>query len=419
MKKRLRIILILFLSLVCENIAHLSVLAQPKTPSKFQGFVGTYHPYKGTAYGGSGGWAEGELIQNAFAFGENAVISQAAYNGYTFAENIENNCREWNVNKVYGILRPPTEKGVINQPDDSDLLKPFSNEPGMIQGARRFSELSKRCPQITGVIIDDFYNDYPKLLSAEDLRDIKAALLGKRLNEKGRVEHSSRAMTPNLKLYIVVYEHQLDKSVDQTVLGEVDGISFWVWKQNESYARFEDYITMIRKNYPEKEVLAGIYVFNGKVMTSASVHYLIERAVEQYGKGEVNGLLIFSAIWMSREKITRGRWDELALPQTLNRFYYPFLGEGRGRVVDAKTREPIKNALATVRRLTAGGKSLLVARKLTDDKGEYRFGGWAEGAKGKSITYEIRVENREFKPCEMRVQLRAGESLRFVDVRLR
>lgn len=358
-------------------------------------------------------------MQNAFAFGENAVISQAAYNGYTFAENIENNCREWNVNKVYGILRPPTEKGVINQPDDSDLLKPFSNEPGMIQGARRFSELSKHCPQITGVIIDDFYNDYPKLLSAEDLRDIKAALLGKRLNEKGRVEHSSPAMTPNLKLYIVIYEHQLDKSVDQTVLGAVDGISFWVWKQNESYARFADYITMIRKNYPEKEILAGVYVFNGKVMTPASVHYLIERAVEQYGKGEVNGLLIFSAIWMSREKITRGRWDELALPQTLNRFYYPFLGEGSGRVVDAKTREPIKNALATVRRLTAGGKSLLVARKLTDDKGEYRFGGWAERAKGKSVTYEIRVENGEFKPREMRVQLRAGESLRFVDVRLR
>ena len=38
--------------------------------------------------------------------------------------------------------------------------------------------------------------------------------------------------------------------------------------------------------------------------------------------------------------------------------YYPFLGEGSGRVVDAKTREPIKNALVTVRRLTAGGKSL-------------------------------------------------------------
>ena len=32
----------------------------------------------------------------------------------------------------------------------------------MIQGAHRFSELSKRCPQIAGVIIDDFFNDFPK-----------------------------------------------------------------------------------------------------------------------------------------------------------------------------------------------------------------------------------------------------------------
>jgi len=412
---RFSIILILLLCLFTQagNIA-----AQSAVSKKFQGFLGTYHPFKGTTYGGSG-WTEGEPLQNAFAFGENAVISQSAYNGYTFAENIENNCREWNVNKVYGILRPPTEKGVINQPNDSVLLKPFSSEPGMIQGARRFSELSKRCPQISGVIIDDFYNDYPKLLSDEDLRNIKDALVGKRLDGKGRIDRSSPATTPNLKLYIVVYEHQLNKSIDQTVLDAVDGISFWVWKQNESYARFDDYIATIRKNYAGKEILAGVYVYSGKVMMPASVHHLIERAVEHYEKGNVNGLLIFSAIWMSREKITRERWDELALPQVLNRAYYPFLGEGRGRVVDTKTREPIKGALVTIRRRAAGGKSLLVARKFTDDKGEYGFGGWAGRAKGKRAAYEIRVENGSSEPREMRVQLRAGKSLQLADVNLR
>src|SRR5688572_14621683 len=167
MKKRFRIILMLFLFLGGENI-----LVPAQLPSKFQGFLGSYHPYKGTAYGDDG-WQEGELLQKAFNFGENAVISQSAYNGYTFAENIENNCKNWDVNKLYGILRPPTEKGLVNQPEDIDLYKPFQTEPGMIQGARRFSEISKRCPQLSGVVIDDFYNDYPKLLTAENLRDIK------------------------------------------------------------------------------------------------------------------------------------------------------------------------------------------------------------------------------------------------------
>ena len=414
MQKVLTVILVLMLCLFSQS----TLIAQTTSLTKFKGFLGSYHPYKGTAYGSSG-WTEGAIMQNAFAFGENAVISQSAYNGYTFAENIENNCQEWNVNKVYGILRPPTEKGVINQPNDSDLLKPFSNEPGMIQGARRFSELSKSCPQISGVIIDDFYNDYPKLLSAEDLRNIKDSLIGKRLDGKGGIDRSSPATTANLKLYIVVYEHQLNKNVDQAVLDAVDGISFWVWKQNESYARFDDYIAVLRANYPEKEILAGVYVFSGKVMTPASVHYLIERAVDHYEKGVVNGLLIFSAIWMSREKITRQRWDELALPLILNRTYYPFLGEGNGRIVNAKTRKPIKGALVTIRRLAAGGKSLLVARKFTDDRGEYSFGGWAGRAKRKRVVYEIEVENGSFEPREMRVELRAGKSLRLTDVYLR
>ena len=86
--------------------------------------------------------------------------------------------------------------------------------------------------------------------------------------------------------------------------------------------------------------MAGVYVFNGTVMTAASVHHIIERAIDLYAQGSVNSLLVFSAVWMSRERISRERWDELGLPQFLGHLYYPFLGEGRGRVVDAKTKKP-------------------------------------------------------------------------------
>jgi hypothetical protein len=237
MKKLLKAISALLICLSFQAV----VIAQTTSPKKFQGFLGTYHPFKGTAYGGNG-WPEGELMQKAFNFGENAVISQAAYSGYVFAENIENNCKIWDINKLYGILRPPTEKGVINQPKDTELLKPFQTEPGMIQGARRFSEISRRCPQLVGVIIDDFYNDYPKLLTGENLRDIKDALSGKSVDENGKVDRSSKAMTPHLKLFIVVYEHQLDKVLAKEMSDLVDGISFWTWKQTEHHKNFDGYI---------------------------------------------------------------------------------------------------------------------------------------------------------------------------------
>jgi hypothetical protein len=406
MKRILTIILVLTSGLFSQS----TVIAQTPSPARFQGFLGTYHPYKGTAYGGAG-WQDGELMQHAFSFGENAIISQASYNGYTFEENIDNSCRTWDVNKVYGILRPPTEQGAVNQPGDADLFKPYAALPGMIQGAHRFSELAKRCPQISGVVIDDFYNDYPAKLSGENLRNIKDALLGRPVDEKGNVDHSSPATTPHLKLYAVLYNHQLDR-VDETVLDLIDGVSFWVWKQNENYRQFDSYIETVRKTYPGKEIIVGVYVFNGTVMTAASVHHIIERAIDLYAQGRVNSLLVFSAVWMSRERISRERWDELGLPQLLRRLYYPFLGEGKGRVVDAKTNKPIKNALVSVMRLV-GGKQLLTTRKFSDERGEYHFGGWVGNNKQVRASYEIRIESDQYKSHTRRVNLRANQSVSF------
>src|SRR6187431_121813 len=164
--------------------------AQTSSPTKFKGFLGTYHPVKGTAYGGWG-WPDGELMQHAFNFGQNAILVKGSHQGYTFEENINNSCNEWDVNKIYAIILPPTEAGTVNQPKDSDLWKPFDKNPGMIQAAHRFSELSKRCPQIAGVIIDDFFNDFPKDISLAELRALKDALLGKQIDENGIVDSSS------------------------------------------------------------------------------------------------------------------------------------------------------------------------------------------------------------------------------------
>lgn len=392
-------------------------IAQTPSPAKFKGFLGTYHPYNGTAYGGPG-WKEGELMQHAFSFGQNAILVKGSHLKYTFEENINNSCREWDVNRVYGILLPPSEFGAVNQPKDSDIWKPFEKTPGMIQGAHRFSELSKRCPQIAGVIIDDFFNDFPKDMSLQDLRALKDALIGKRIDENGNVDASSPATTPGLKLYIVVYEHHLDSKVDPQVLDLLDGVCFWMWKQTENYKNFDDYMQTVNRLYPNKEVIAGAYVRHSRqVPVAQSVHHIMERAIDLYAKGKVNGLLIFSAIWLSREECTRERWDELALPQLLGRIYYPFLGEGAGRVVDAKTKKPIRNALVSVNRLV-NGKLLPMTRKLTDERGEYHFGGWAGNNSKERVDYEIRIQNGSFKPVTMRVRLRANQRVNFAEARL-
>ena len=377
----------------------------------FPGFLGTYHPFNGTAYGGDG-WTEGATMQNAFDFGENAILSAPRYNGFTFAENVENNCHAWNVNKVYGILTPPTEKGVVNQPSDTNLLMPVA-PAGMIQGAHRFSELSKTCPQLYGMMIDDFYNDYPKLVTAKDLKDIRAALAGKTVDANGVVDHSSPATTPGLKLFIVTYEHQIDR-VDPEVLANVDGVNFWIWKQNENYANYTQYIDRLRKNYPGKEIISGVYIFNsGQTPTAASIHSMIESATDLYSNGKINGLLFFSAIWLSREKITRERWNDLALPKLLDRVYYSHLGGASLQVVDAKTKSPVSGAMVTVSR-NLGGQRLIVARKLTNDKGEFSFGGWAAAGSSK---YLIEVR-KDVSSATANASLKAGKDIKLRPIRL-
>ena len=397
-------------------IQPLSIAAQSdKAPKKFQGFLGSYHPFKGTAFGGNG-WTEGELIQNAFDFGENAMVSHATYNGYTFAENVENNCHNWDVNKLYGMLTPPSEHGVINQPADTDVMHPLMGKaPGMIQGAHRFSEMSKTCPQLTGVIIDDFFNDYPKALTADNLHDIKDALLGRRIDTNGNVDRKSPATTPNLKLYIVVYNHQLDR-VDDTVLKYVDGVNFWVWKQTENYKNYDSYIDTIRRTFPGKDVISGVYIFNSAQTPPAkSIRYILDHAIDQYDKGKINGLLVFSAIWLSRERSTRERWNDLALPEFLGREYYPFLGEGSGRVIDAKTKKPIDRATVSVYRFAAG-EPLLVARKFTDANGAFRFGAWVAKKENGRAKFEIKVAGPNGAKGDTSVTLRSGKSVKLPSI---
>ena len=42
----------------------------------------------------------------------------------------------------------------------------------------------------------------------------------------------------------------------------LDGVSFWIWKQTEHYEQFDDYLETVQKTYPNKEIIAGVYVFH-------------------------------------------------------------------------------------------------------------------------------------------------------------
>ncbi len=408
--------IILFNNSFSQEPNHLQKNTNNLSSFRMQGFIGFFHNSPGTIYGGWG-WPYGELIQTAFNFGENAILNSAGYTGYTFQDNLTSSCTIWDLNKVYGILIGPSEKGAVNQPADTALFQPFSSFPGMIQGAHRFSELSKIYPQIQGVIIDDFYSNYPKYLTLAQLQEIKDALLGKSIDANGNVDDSSVATTPNLKLYIVVYAtgSQL-YMVDPNVLKIIDGVNLWCYSQNIDYTNYANNVNIVEKNYPGKEIIGGLYISAGlNQMTPQSIQSLYQTEINLYDQGNISDVLTFAAIWLTQQYITQSRWDSLAIPPLLDTVYYPYLGEASGKIIDGQTNIPIQNALVTVQRYTNSGP-ITIAEKYTASTGAYDFGAWA--GKDSLINYRVKVEDSSYATQYMNVQLQAGQNIDLPDIKL-
>jgi len=120
------------------------------------------------------------------------------------------------------------------------------------ESAKRVSEFSLTHPNITGAIIDDFYDylgDYYEGPSAkmtpEELKEVRDAL---------------RSANPNLKLYIVRYTRQPAEEMIP-YLPYFDALNLWVWKADINFweTQYIDVLAKYRLMYPGKEILQGLF----------------------------------------------------------------------------------------------------------------------------------------------------------------
>jgi hypothetical protein len=120
------------------------------------GFLGPYHPTNANVPDGTN-----RTVFDVFHFGLSAIENAASEQvNWLLADDLNFHCYEHDVNQIFGIILPPSEQSsVINNPNDTSLLIP-AHPAGLVQGAARFSKLAQRCPQLTGVVIDDFLQNY-------------------------------------------------------------------------------------------------------------------------------------------------------------------------------------------------------------------------------------------------------------------
>ena len=118
-----------------------------------QGFIGTYHVSDKLT-------ESGRTAYDEFRWGTVVINNAVQDDGWLLNESLNFHCKRADVNSVYGVMVPHSEGGVVNNPADTDLYKPAKIKPGLIQGAARFSKFASVCPQMTGVIVDDFLQNY-------------------------------------------------------------------------------------------------------------------------------------------------------------------------------------------------------------------------------------------------------------------
>lgn len=262
------------------------------------------------------------------------------------------------------MLIAASEGGTYSNPNDTDTFHPLPmlergpdrqfipgsagplGPAGLLQGAARWSTLAQSyCPQIAGVVIDDFWGNYDhssvsppppppppgtpcpecpadrpnrygsyssgfycckwaasgrctpppaapptppccllpgsslgcqseqrcgtnplnhsvcgggdggQKLSFGQLSDIRAALSGKTVTADGVVDHSSPALTPWLKLFVVTYNSDIQYLANQPLIqsGIVGGISFWISgpTQDADHAQLPSLISQVRSQLPD------------------------------------------------------------------------------------------------------------------------------------------------------------------------
>lgn len=115
----------------------------------------------------------------------------------------------------------------------------------VLQEARLVSELATRHPNITGAFHDDMLGlARREQLTPEQYAEVYAAV---------------KSARPDLKLWVVVYTHELE-AAEWAEFGEfIDIVNLWIWK-SEELPRQDEGIARCREVFPGKPIMMGAYL---------------------------------------------------------------------------------------------------------------------------------------------------------------
>jgi|GEM_PF-1811061 len=352
-----------FILLICQ-------LSSAQVSTKITGPLGIYDVVSGYCYSDSTA-IDSTLIQSEYRFGVPCIGNQGTYMGFSFNAAVDS-CVQWNCNRVFGIIQPPTEDGVNNQLADTSLYSPYlhADGPGMIQGGQRFSRLSQLYGGFSGVIMDDWNGD------TSITRQVRDAVLGKPVDANGNINSAAGVTTPYNKLIAVIYT----TNAVPDAMPVIDGVVYSLFQtQNCCYTSIDSDINVLRANFANKEITIAIFLQNSFLgwADPVSIQYMLAHTLDRYDDGDINGVTLFAGIFLLKDKLPLSLSDSLALPHWLDSLYFPYLGQGQGSVSDCNGFALQGASVHVFCKGRVSGDTLIRSYQMTDTNGNYQFGLWA------------------------------------------
>lgn len=190
-----------------------------------------------------------------------------------------------NIVYMYG----PTDENAIKLHQSAKKLicqlSAINRSPGVVCGsdaetAELLSELSLKYPNIKGGMIDDLVGNYGRNLSLKEVKVIYDNL--KKHNK-------------DLKLYSVVYTHELDSPFLKVIEPYVDAINLWVGL-NYQLPTIDLDIEKCRAAFPGKEIMLGIFIYDYFASANPnSMEFLdieLKRARKYLEEGKIHDIVL-------------------------------------------------------------------------------------------------------------------------------
>jgi hypothetical protein len=226
----------------------------------------------------------------------------------------------------------------------------------------------------------------------------------------GTVDHSSPALTPHLKLFVVTYDRQIAQLGSPLVMkGVVDGASFWISGPSQRHIAGELSALVAKARAVTDRIDPHFPIFTGGYVTYSSIGWTepgpfyecLDQSIEMYDRNQIQGFFVFAGSVL--RNMNASLWKVWGLPSHLRSAYFPYQGGATVSVVDGKSGKPIEQAIATV----VFNETTHVTRRQTSTKGQFSFGGWT--GKARPATHTINVSAQSYVPAVAKVYLRAGE----------